>query len=140
MTSVGRRRVWSLVGGWLAVSCLLPRAELVDDDGSGGRSATGGSAGSAVNCLEANLDRCEPKSCDAVCVEDDGDYCRKSCRAVLDCVRKNPSCMTAADPMCGLRTVGRENVCTLQWEMAAGKEGKPAQVAAREYIQCLCGQ
>lgn len=136
MTSVGRRRVWSLVGGWLAVSCLLPRAELVEEEGSGGR-ASGGSAGSAGNCLDVNRDLCEAKSCESVCVDDDGDYCRKACRAVIDCVRKNPSCVTASDPVCGLRTLGRENVCTMQWEMATGNDGK-AQVAAREYIQCLC--
>ena len=121
----------------LVASCLLPKAELVDDDGAGVQP-TGGNAGSTASCLDANRDRCEAKSCDSVCTEDDGDYCRKSCRAVLDCVRKNPGCMTAADPVCTQRTVGQPNVCTTLWESAAGLEGMPAQVAARDYIQCLC--
>ena len=139
MTSVGRRRVWSLVGGWLAVSCLLPRAELVEDEGSGVNS-TGGRATSTDGC-SWNDARCDDKACAKVCPDPstDGSHCLGACTSVVDCVKRNPGCRTAADPLCAKRNVlGQVNVCTDPWEMAGGNEDSAPGKAAREFIECLC--
>jgi hypothetical protein len=140
MTSVGRRRVWSLVGGWLAVSCLLPRAELVEDDGSS-VNGTGGQPTSSDGCGWNNNARCEEKACAKVCPEpsEDSSYCLGACTSVVDCVKSNPGCRTAGDPVCaGRNALGQENVCTKTWEMVGGTLDSTPATAARAFIECLC--
>jgi hypothetical protein len=141
MSSVGRRRVWSVVGALLAVSCLLPKAELVDDDSSVAR-ATGGSSSTPANCLDANHDRCESKSCAAKCpaTSTDSGYCLGACSGVFDCVKRNPGCSTAADPVCAAREAGRPKACTTAWESAGESRDSGPSAFAFELIQCLCGK
>ncbi len=141
MSSVGRRRVWSIVGALLAVSCLLPKAELVDDEGSGARS-TGGSASTPANCLDANRDRCESKSCAAACpaTSVDSGHCLGAYSGVFDCVKRNPGCSTAADPVCAAREAGQPKACTMAWESAGKSRDSGPSAFAFELIQCLCGK
>ena len=130
--------MWSLVGGWLAVSCLLPRAELVEDDG--GVNGTGGRATSSDGC-DWDSELCEDKACAKACPEPakDGSYCLGACNSVVDCVKRNPDCRTAADPVCAVRNaLGQPRVCTDPWEMAGGNEDSTPSKAARGLIECLC--
>ena len=132
--------MWSFVGGLLAASCLLPKAELVDDDGSGARS-TGGSPNTA-NCLDANRDRCEAKSCASACPEasTDSGHCLGACSAVLDCVKRNPGCSTSTDPACAARNaLGNPDVCTGVWESAGADDDSGPSGLALGLIRCLCG-
>jgi hypothetical protein len=66
-----------------------------------------------------------------------GDYCPKACEAIITCIKANPGCGTAADPMCVKRgaSSGTANVCTGQWESGSGT---PSQ-AATAVFTCACG-
>jgi len=158
MESAGRRIRWSLgvllgftalAGGVLPSGCVLPKAELVEDDGSGAR-ATGGRSGSgsggratAAGACDWNSRSCDDKSCASACPDPakDGSYCLGTCNAVVDCVKRNSGCFTGADPVCAARnSLGQGTVCTDTWEMAGGNEPSVPAAAARALIECLCDQ
>lgn len=158
MESVGRRIGRSLgvlvgfvalAGGVLPSGCLLPKAELVEDDGSGARatggrggSGTGGGATVAGDC-DWNSRSCDDKSCAMACPDPakDGSYCLGTCNAIVDCVKRNPGCHSPADPVCAARnSLGQKKVCTDTWEMAGGNEPSRPASSARALIECLCAQ
>ena len=107
--------------------------------GAGGKSG-GGGGGGADSC---NWAMCTQEQCSSACPTNMGDYCATACGAIITCIRANPGCGTAADPMCVNRKAGTgaANVCTAQWESGSGSAsppGAPAQ-AAINYFKCACG-
>jgi hypothetical protein len=86
---------------------------------------------------------CAAKQCAKGCTGNDGGYCAGACTTIITCIQANPSCGTAADPMCVQRgkSTGTANKCTMQWESAGGGS-LPLQgpaLAAVGLFECACG-
>ena len=103
----------------------------------GGRSGRGGGTGAC----DFDAATCASKQCGAACPANMGTYCETACQAIIDCVEKNSTCSTAADPLCVERNNGAPNKGTTEWEAASGGStppGAPAK-AAQDLYECACG-
>jgi hypothetical protein len=112
-----------------------------DGKGGGASTSTGGVATTGPSIGDqCNWDsgRCDDSSCASACPTNDGNYCRDSCQAVIDCVTANPQCQTLSDPVCALRNIGRPNECTSVWENATGDAMNSPGKVALAYITCVC--
>jgi hypothetical protein len=128
--------------------------------GAGGSAGTAGTAGSAgtsaagaggtgaqstfstAACDFDDTTGCAQLACATVCPNNG--YCPTNCAAILTCVEDNvdvAGCVTADDPMCGIRNGGTTKPCTMIVESSGGvnptQNDQPAFVA-RALVNCLC--
>jgi hypothetical protein len=114
--------------------------------GSGSAGTGSGGTGSTSNfdldsCDLQNQAGCEEFACATACPQNMGNYCSSNCAAILTCVAADTTCISEADPMCGVPSQNpyTENQCTNQVNMSgnANTAGTPANVALA-LIRCLC--
>lgn len=115
--------------------------------GSGGKASAGsggGGAGATGNdSCDWSKSACMSLACDRACPQGMGDYCQTACGAIITCIKANPGCGTASDPMCVNRAqnTGSANKCTSEWEGGGGGSDplQPPAQAATDYFNCACG-
>ena len=114
--------------------------------GAGGTAGTAGTAGTTggtalnpANCDFDDRTGCEAQACETACPTNMGNYCSTNCPLIIACLSADPSCITAQDPMCSVRSNGTPNQCTTQVENSGTvtQAGQPSFVA-NALVQCLC--
>lgn len=112
--------------------------------GTAGAGTGGTTAQSNFDPASCNFDNrtgCEAQACATACPANMGNYCTTNCPNIITCLAADPTCITAQDPMCALRSNGQPNQCTSQVENSGGANttnvNDPAFVA-RALVQCLC--
>jgi hypothetical protein len=123
--------------------------------GTGGVAGTAGSsaAGAGGTTAQSNfnpaacnfnvLTGCEALACASACPANNSN-CLARCPQIITCVSGTPSCITEADPMCGVPITSpmfMNNVCTSIVQQSGNVDttdpNAPA-FRARALIQCLC--
>jgi len=108
--------------------------------GTAGTSGTGGTtAQSTFNPAACDFDNttgCQNLGC--ICAQE---QCGARCTNIVQCLRDNIDCITAADPLCALRSAGVANTCTAQVDTGGGANttdaNQPAAIV-RALVNCVC--